>query len=135
VSEAAAPLDARRASRRQALELSYQADVRGQPVASLLAQRGPEAQPDELAAKLVFGVEARRDELNAVIDRHAHGWSLERMPVIDRNLLRLGVFELMHTTTPTAVVVNEAVELAKELSTEDSARFVNGLLAAAARER
>jgi N utilization substance protein B len=75
------------------------------------------------------------DSLNEAISRHAKGWTIERMPVLDRAILRMGIFELTsRAEVPTAVVIDEAVELAKRFSTDDSGRFVNGVLAAVARE-
>ncbi|MFM7069152.1 MAG: transcription antitermination factor NusB, partial [Actinomycetes bacterium] len=81
------------------------------------------------------GVFAHRVDIDRTIDRLAHGWSIERMPLLDLAVLRLGCFELEHTPeTPTGVVLSEAADLAAEYGTDDSARFVNGVLAAAARE-
>jgi N utilization substance protein B len=75
------------------------------------------------------------DELDELLARHSHHWELHRMPMIDRTLLRVGAFELGHRPeVPTAVVLNETVELAKRYSTDDSGRFVNGVLAAVAAE-
>jgi N utilization substance protein B len=90
-------------------------------------------EPDPFAAGLVEGVAANGERIDSLIVRHAIGWELSRMPVIDRCLLRIGVYELLETDTPTAVVISEAVELAKRYSTEDSGRFVNGLLSAVER--
>lgn len=118
------------AARRRALEALHAADVTGSdPLAAL-----PE-KDDDAAHALVAGVIEHREELDTIIRTAAEHWSLERMPVVDRNLLRLGIFELLHTTVPTGVVIDEAVRLAKLLSTEDSGRFVNGLLGRVARER
>jgi N utilization substance protein B len=85
--------------------------------------------------ELATGVERRRSELDAHIEAAAEHWTLERMPLVDRNLLRLGAFELLERPeVPTAVVLDEAIELAKLLSTEESGRFVNGVLGRIARE-
>jgi N utilization substance protein B len=84
---------------------------------------------------LVEGVSAHREELDGIIRKSAEHWSLERMPVVDRNVLRLGIYELIYTDVPTGVVIDQAVTLAKMLSTEDSGRFVNGLLGRVAREK
>lgn len=76
-----------------------------------------------------------REEVDAIIRKAAEHWSLERMPVVDRNVLRIGIYELIYTDVPAGVIVDQAVTLAKMLSTEDSGRFVNGLLGRVARER
>lgn len=84
---------------------------------------------------LVEGVEAHSAEIDELIDRFADRWAIARMPVVDKNLLRLGIFELLWVSdVPTAVVINEAVEMAKSFSTDDSGRFVNGILGRAADE-
>ena len=90
----------------------------------------PTVDPDVYARKLFEGCDAHREEIDALIRKYSEHWALERMPVIDRALLRIGTYELAWVAdTPTAVVITEAVELAKEYSTKDSGRFVNGLLA------
>ena len=87
--------------------------------------------PDELTTELVRGVEEHQARLDEEIGAHAKGWTLARMPVIDRNVLRIGGFELLgRRDVPVAVVLDEAVELAKRFSTDDSGRFVNGVLSA-----
>ena len=89
--------------------------------------------PAPMVTELVEGVEANRPELDELIAAHARNWSLERMPAIDRNLLRLALYELKdRPDVPVAVVIDEAVELAKRFSTDDSGRFVNGMLSAIA---
>jgi N utilization substance protein B len=121
-------LRTRRESRERALSLSYERDIRGIGADELLA--GLPVPVDAYAHRLVCGVDAHQDELDQLIASFAERWSVERMPVIDRNLLRIGCFELLHCPeVPTAVVISEAVELAKEYSTDDSGRFVNGMLA------
>ncbi|MDQ3945726.1 MAG: transcription antitermination factor NusB [Actinomycetota bacterium] len=117
----------RRDARERALSLCYELDVRGSSVDDLLA--GLPAPPDAYATELVRGVEDHREEVDALIRKYADRWALERMPVIDRNLLRIAVFELAHRPeVPVAVAISEAVELAKRYSTDDSGRFVNGML-------
>ena len=117
----------RRDARERALSLCYELDVRGSSLDDLLA--GLPAPPDAYAVELVRGVEDNREEVDALIRKYADRWSLERMPVIDRNLLRMAVFELAHRPdVPVAVAISEAVELAKRYSTDDSGRFVNGML-------
>ena len=113
--------------RRRALEILHAADVNaGAPVFE-------DADGGEVRA-LVSGVAANRDEIDDFIRRTAEHWAIERMPVVDRNLLRLGIYELTRTKAPSHAIVNDAVTLAKSLSTEDSGRFVNGVLARIARE-
>ena len=87
-------------------------------------------EPDEYACRIVLGADEHREEIDALIRKFSEHWSLERMPVIDRALLRLGTYELAWVPeTPTGAIITEAVELAKQYSTKDSGRFVNGLLA------
>ena len=92
----------------------------------------PAAAPplDGFTRQLVLGVSDHREEIDGLIGRHARGWSVERMPVVDRTVLRLATYELLHEPTSAAVVINEALELAKSLSTEASGRYVNGVLEA-----
>jgi N utilization substance protein B len=91
--------------------------------------------PEEYAVQLVLGVERRAEEVNGLLGRHATGWAVERMPVVDRCLLKMAAFELLdEPEVPVAVVLDEAVELAKTYSTEDSGRYVNGVLSAVATE-
>jgi transcription antitermination protein NusB len=123
----------RRAARKRALDILYEADLKGRPLPAVLAEHlseeGPEALSDFTVA-LIRGVHRHRDELDALIQANARDWKLSRMPIVDRNLLRMGLFEILHDPeVPSPVAINEAVDLAKELSTEDSGRFVNGLLA------
>jgi N utilization substance protein B len=125
--------DRRSEARERALGLLYEAHAKGRTADEVLAALV--VPPDSLAELLVRGVDERRDEIDELIRRFAKGWTLERMPVIDRTVLRIGTFELLgRSEVPTAVVLDEAVKLAKEYSTDDSGRFVNGLLAAIARE-
>lgn len=100
--------------------------------------RRPDATPDldemaPRAARMANGVLSRTEELDALIADVSEGWSVERMPVIDRSVLRLGVYELVHErNTPVGVVIDEAVRLAKKYSTGESASFVNGVLSSLA---
>jgi N utilization substance protein B len=117
----------RREARERALSLCYELDVRGSSLDELLADLPTE--PDPFALELARGVEEHRDEIDTLIRKFADRWSLERMPVIDRNVLRMAVFELVHRLeVPVGVAISEAVELAKRYSTDDSGRFVNGML-------
>jgi N utilization substance protein B len=133
------PAGSRRAARKRALDVLYEADLKDRPLPAVLAAHLDPDTPDPLpdfTVELVRGVHRHRDELDALISANARDWKLSRMPVVDRNLLRIGLFEILHTPdVPVAVAINEAVDLAKELSTEDSGRFVNGLLARVAQQR
>jgi N utilization substance protein B len=121
----------RRQARERALSLLYEAEIRSVPVSQVLHDLVVPA--DDFAVTLASGVESHAAEIDAVVAGHASGWTIDRMPAIDRALLRLGTFELMHLPeVPVAVVIDEAVELAKGYSTEDSGRYVNGVLAAVA---
>lgn len=133
-------------ARRLALDVLYEADIRAIAPSAALAARGEGdwvvagadgGAPDESAApdavayarRLVAGVEDHLAEADALIARYAEDWAVDRMPVVDRNVVRLALFELLWSDgVPVAVAINEAVELAKSLSTDDSGRFVNGLL-------
>ena len=129
-SRAARPMgDERTDARERALILLYEAETKAiSPVDVLDAQI---AAPDELTRQLVRGVEEHRERLDEAIAAHSKGWSLSRMPTIDRNVLRIAAFELLgRPEVPVAVVIDEAVELAKRFSTDDSGRFVNGVLSA-----
>jgi N utilization substance protein B len=117
----------RREARERALSLCYEAEVRGVAADALLAELP--APPDEYAETVVRGVEAHRDEVDAILRKVSEHWALERMPLVDRAVLRIGCYELgWELELPTGVVISEAVELAKQYSTKDSGRFVNGML-------
>jgi transcription antitermination protein NusB len=123
--------DPRSDARERALSLLYEAESKDLSPTSIVAALP--VPPDPLVVELVEGVEHHRDELDALIAQHARNWSLERMPAIDRNVLRIALFELRgRPEVPVAVVIDEAVELAKRFSTDDSGRFVNGMLSAIA---
>jgi len=128
------PRTGRRAARERALSLLYEAEAKNEDPAELLA--GLAVAPDPFVVTLVEGVAQHREQIDSLIASHSRDWSLVRMPAIDRNLMRLAVFELTcRPDTPVGVVIDEAVELAKQYSTEDSSRFVNGVLSAVARQR
>lgn len=121
--------DERSDARERALYLLYEAHSKEVSPTDALSMQVLE--PDELTRLIVEGVESRREELDAVIGAKAKGWTLERMPVLDLNVLRIGAYELVdRPDVPVAVVLDEAVELAKRFSTDDSGRFVNGVLSA-----
>jgi N utilization substance protein B len=124
---------ARRRARERALSLLYEAESKDVGPETVLGDL-PVA-PDRYAIEVVQGVAAHGEEIDGWLRRYAREWALERMPAIDRALLRMAVFELLHRPdVPTAVVLSEAVELASRYSTDDSGRFVNGVLAAVAAE-
>jgi N utilization substance protein B len=123
----------RRAARERALGMCYELEVRELAVDDLLAQQP--APPDDYAVHLVRGVEDHHADVDALLRKFSEHWALERMPAVDSAVLRLGAFELgWEPEMPTAVVISEAVELAKQYSTKDSGRFVNGLLSRIAEE-
>ena len=120
---------ARSDARERAMHILYEADTKGLTGAEVLAKQVLSI--EELTIEIVTGVSSHLDELDGHIVESANGWTLARMPVIDRNILRMAVFELSYSRdVPVAVVINEAVELAKTFSTDDSGRFVNGVLSA-----
>jgi N utilization substance protein B len=123
------PPAGRRAGRRQALFLLYQWDLTGQPLASLY-----EGEPDEFAASLAEAVAARAAELDRRITATSDEWPADRLGTLERNVLRIGVYELEEATVPPEVAINEAVVLAKRYASEDAARLVNGILGKVARE-
>jgi len=123
----------RREARERAFGLLYEAETKGEP-ADVVVAALPVA-PEAFTLELVAGVTEHAEEIDATISRFAKGWKLERMPALDRAVLRLGVYELTYRPdVPTGAVISEAVELAKRFSTEESGRFVNGLLSAVGAE-
>lgn len=126
-------IGSRREARETALGLLYEADVRGEPIADVVEHQVLE--PPPYATVLLAGVADHLDEIDALLRRVARDWALERMPIIDRSVLRLAAYELAHRPdVPTGAVLSEAVELASQYSTADSGRFVNGVLARLAAE-
>jgi transcription antitermination protein NusB len=124
---------ARSKARKRAVDVLYEADVRsGDPLALLRERLADETPPvPEHTVRLVEGVAEHASRIDALIDAHASNWSLERLPDVDRAILRMAVFELLWADdVPDAVVIDEAVELAKTLSTDDSPAYVNGVLGA-----
>jgi transcription antitermination protein NusB len=123
---------ARSKARKRALDVLFEAEVRGVPVLDLLAERISLGSPpvSEYAADLVRGVTVHRDQIDSLIAEYAEGWTLERMPAVDRNVLRIGIYELLWADdVPDGVAISEAVLLVRDLSTDASPTFVNGLLA------
>jgi transcription antitermination protein NusB len=124
---------ARSKARKRALDILFEAELRGEPVLDMLAEREAAADPPVPAygAELVRGVHSRAGQIDELLASHARGWTLDRMPAVDRNILRIGTYELIwRDDVPDPVAISEAVVLAADLSTDDSAGFVNGLLAA-----
>ncbi|MBA6436381.1 MULTISPECIES: transcription antitermination factor NusB [Streptomyces] len=127
---------ARNKARKRAFQILFEADQRGSTVQTVLADwirlaRTDDRQPpvSEYTMQLVEGYAQHIARIDELIATYAVGWTLDRMPVVDRNILRLGAYELVwEDATPDAVVIDEAVQLAKEFSTDDSPAFVNGLL-------
>ncbi len=123
---------ARSKARKRAVDILYEAELRERDAVAVLADRlgDPEIPPlNDYTVTLVEGVAEHRDGIDELITEHAEGWSLARMPAVDRAVLRLGLYELLWANdVDTAVAIDEAVELAKSLSTEDSPRFINGVL-------
>jgi transcription antitermination protein NusB len=129
-------MPARSKARKRALDILYEAEIRREPVLDLLAERSAAGPPggsppvSGYAAELVRGVQAHRERIDELLAEHAQGWTLDRMPAVDRNILRIGVYELYWGSgVPDGVAISEAVLLARDLSTDGSPAFVNGLLA------
>ena len=125
-------MPARSKARKRALDVLFESDLRGLPTGATLGDRLARAQPplSAYAVELVEGVIAHRERIDELLSTYAVGWTLDRMPAVDRNVLRIGVFELLYRDdVPDPVAISEAVALARELSTDESAGFVNGLLA------
>lgn len=140
----------RRKSRQYALQALYQSDLSGHPLSSAMNAlwsgmldgegieedgRPPESEEVEFAQKIAYGVEAGKDRIDELIESCSTNWRLARMPVVDRNILRMAAYELMECPEiPATVSINEAVELAKKYGTADSRAFVNGIVDRMARQ-
>lgn len=127
-------MPARRKARKRALDVLYEADLRGRPLVEVLAgylDRIERPHPEHLGytVRLVEGIAANADRIDELIASYTEGWTLDRMPVVDRNLARIAVYELLYVDEiDDAVAITEAVELARQMSTDDSPRFLNGVL-------
>ncbi len=124
-------MPARSKARKRALDVLFEAELRGEPPLEILGERSRDIERPfpPYAAELVRGVQAHRERIDALLSAHAHGWSLDRMPAVDRNILRIGTYELLWASeVPDGVAISEAVQLARDLSTESSPAYVNGLL-------
>jgi transcription antitermination protein NusB len=129
---------ARSKARKRALDILYEAEIKGEPAADLLAERSGPGSPSAAgrppvsayAAELVRGAAEHSERIDELLTEHSQGWALDRMPAVDRNVLRIGAYELLwRDDVPDAVAISEAVLLARDLSTDESPAFVNGLLA------
>ena len=128
-------MSARSKARKAALDLLYEADIRGTSAVETLnlrdvVEEGPDARPiREYTRELVNGVGDNFRKIDELITTYAQGWDMDRLPAVDRNILRLGIYEILWSeTTPDGVAIDEALTLAKELSTDESAGFIHGLL-------
>ncbi len=136
-------MPARHKSRERALQVLFQADIRQQPPeeaiaayyeSPLAADDGEQApEPDPFMEELVRGTSARLAEIDKLIAGHSEHWRLDRMPIVDRNILRMAVHEMTGIGTPAPVVIDEALELARRFSSEESVAFINGVLDAVRR--
>jgi transcription antitermination protein NusB len=137
-------MSSRRRSREHALQILYQWDMRKQSVdesidafyGTLYSEESPAVRPerDPFLEDLVRGTVDKSGEIDALISSHAEHWRIERMPAVDRNVLRLAIYEMMAMDTPPPVAIDEAIELARRFSGEESVQFINGVLDAAKRE-
>lgn len=128
-------MSARSKARKQTLDLLYEADIRGASAAELLSLRdvveeGPDARPiREFTKTLIGGVTDNKRKIDELIATYAQGWDMDRLPAVDRNILRLGIYEIVWSTDlDDGIAIDEALTLAKELSTEESAGYIHGVL-------
>jgi N utilization substance protein B len=131
-------LSARSKARKRALDLIFAAEAQGLSADDLLTEQldSGDGPSNEYTLVLVRGVHERRARLDEIISTYAEGWTIERLPAVDRNVLRLGIFELLFSEEiPDAVAVSEAVNLVRDLSTDESPGFVNGVLAQVAKDK
>jgi N utilization substance protein B len=128
-------VSARSKARKQALDLLYETDIRGTNLVETLIARdipaeGPDVRPiREYTRELVNGVSDNRRKIDELITTYAQGWDMDRLPAVDRNILRLGIYEILWSNSvPTSVAIDEALDLAKELSSDDSSKYIHGVL-------
>lgn len=128
-------MSARSKARKQTLDLLYEADIRGTAAIDILAARvdnamDPDARPiREFTRELVSGISAQKRKIDELISTYAQGWDMDRLPTVDRNILRLAIYELVWTPDlAEGIVINEALDLAKVLSTDESATYIHGVL-------
>ncbi|HTM47599.1 MAG TPA: transcription antitermination factor NusB [Bryobacteraceae bacterium] len=136
-------MSSRHRARERSLQILFQWDARKGPIEDAISSfyetlysEQSESKParDEFVDRLVKGVAENIDEIDRRLAQHAEHWRIERMPAVDRNVLRLAIYELMATDTPPPVAIDEALELARRFSGEESVHFINGVLDAAKRE-
>jgi transcription antitermination factor NusB len=136
-------MSSRHRARERALQILFEWDARKEPVEDAIAsfygtlyseQSETKPEPDEFVERLVKGVVEQIAEIDRRLAQHAEHWRIERMPAVDRNVLRMAIYEMMALETPPAVAIDEAIELARRFSGEESVQFVNGVLDAARRE-
>ena len=128
-------MSARSKARKQALDLLYETDIRGTNLVETLEARdipaeGPDARPiRDYTREIINGVSDNRRKIDELITTYAQGWDMDRLPAVDRNILRLGIYEILWSTTvPTSVAIDEALDLARELSSDDSSKYIHGVL-------
>jgi N utilization substance protein B len=127
----------RRKARKDALEILYEREITKQPFGEIIKNRviARGEEPSDFTIKLVYGVENHLQEIDKIISSHTDNWTLERMPIVDRNLIRIGLYEMLYEEDiPYSVSINEVVELAKIYGMEESSKFVNGILGRIATE-
>ncbi len=123
-------MSARRKARKRALDFLYEADIRNASAIELMGSREPsELSEGAYISELLAGVEANKSKIDELITTYAQGWDMDRMPALDRNILRIALFEILFKEElDDQVAASEAVEIATELSTDDSAKYINGVL-------
>jgi len=124
-------VSSRSKARKAALDLLYESDIRKGSATELLSKRVTEMEYEarEFTKELIDGIELNKRKIDELIATYAQGWDMDRMPVLDRNILRLAIFELLWSqSVPEAVAISEALELAANFSTEDSSKYINGVL-------
>jgi N utilization substance protein B len=124
-------VSARSKARKAALDLLYEGDIRKTSAINILNQRSGDLEYviREFTKELVQGVDENRRKIDELITTYSQGWDMDRMPVIDRNILRLAIYEILWSKdVPSAVAIDEAIELAQTLSTDDSSKYINGVL-------
>ncbi len=122
---------ARSKARKRALDVLFECEVRGLPLGATLDERVITAEPpvNEYTVELIRGIRDHQARLDELVSTYAQGWSLDRMPAVDRNALRIGIYEILYVDgVPDAVAITEAMNLVRDLSTDESPAFVNGVL-------